>query len=63
MLFKRLDSMQARDHVQLRPGRILVAVYGDNWSASPALVCTAFTQNDPIMQLDMPIVHQSWPRV
>lgn len=31
MLFKRLDSMQARDHVQLRPGRILVAVYGDNW--------------------------------
>ena len=63
MLFKRLDSMQARDHVQLRPGRILVAVYGDNWSASPALVCTAFTQKNPIMQLDMPIVHQSWPRV
>ena len=63
MLFKRLDSMQARDHVQLRPGRILVAVYGDNWSDSPAIVCTASTENDPIMQSDTPVVHQCWPGV
>ena len=30
-LFNRLEGLQARDHVHLRPGRILVAVYGDNW--------------------------------
>lgn len=48
MLFKRLDSMQPREHVQLRPGRILVAVYGDNWSPSPAPVCTASTENPAI---------------
>jgi len=63
MLFKRLDSMQARDHVQLRPGRILVAVYGDNWSASPAVLCTSCTENDPIMQWDMPVAHHTWPGV
>jgi len=63
MLFKRLDSMQARDHVQLRPGRILVAVYGDNWSASPAQFCTASIENDPVLHFDRPIVHQSWPGV
>ncbi len=63
MLFKRLDSMQARDHVQLRPGRILVAVYGDNWSDSLAIVCTASTENDPIMQSDTPVIHQCWPGV
>ena len=38
-LFKRLDSLQARDHVQLRPGRILVAVYGDNWYGPIAQYC------------------------
>ena len=31
ILFKRLDGLQAREHVQLRPGKVLVAVYGDNW--------------------------------
>lgn len=31
MLFNRLEGLQARDHVPVRPGRILVAVYGDNW--------------------------------
>ena len=38
-LFKRLDSLQARDHVPLRPGRILVAVYGDNWYSPIAQYC------------------------
>jgi hypothetical protein len=33
VLFRRLDSMQPREKPvsELRPGRLLVAVYGDNW--------------------------------
>lgn len=32
-LFQRLDTMFPREHVRVRPGKILVAVYNDNWSA------------------------------
>ena len=30
-LFKRLDSLQAREHIDIEPGNTLVAVYGDSW--------------------------------
>ena len=31
-LFRRLESMQPREKpLQLEPGKILLAVYGDNW--------------------------------
>ena len=30
-LFKRLDSLQAREHIDIEPGVTLVAVYGDSW--------------------------------
>ncbi|KAK9863902.1 hypothetical protein WJX84_001552 [Apatococcus fuscideae] len=31
MAFRRLDTLQPRDHVRLQPGQVLVAVVGDNW--------------------------------
>ena len=30
-LFKRLDSLAQRETLMLHPGRLLVAIYGDNW--------------------------------
>lgn len=30
-LFKRLDTLQARNLIDIQPGRTLVAVYGDSW--------------------------------
>lgn len=31
-LFRRLESMQPREKpLQLKPGQLLLAVYGDNW--------------------------------
>ena len=30
-LFKRLESMAEREPLNLRPGTLLLAVYGDNW--------------------------------
>ena len=31
-LFRRLESMQPREKpLHLRPGQLLIAVYGDNW--------------------------------
>ena len=32
-LFRRLDSLSQREPLLLRPGRLLLAVYGDNWCA------------------------------
>ena len=35
-LFRRLESMQPREKpLQLEPGQILLAVYGDNWWVYP----------------------------
>lgn len=35
-LFRRLESMQPREKpLQLEPGQILLAVYGDNWWVQP----------------------------
>ena len=32
LLFRRLDSMAPREKpLELKPGRLLLAVYGDNW--------------------------------
>lgn len=30
-LFRRLDSLTQREPLTLQPGRLLLAVYGDNW--------------------------------
>lgn len=30
-LFKKLENMKQRETVKLRPGKIVIAVYGDNW--------------------------------
>lgn len=30
-LFRRLTNMRPREMLPIKPGRILVAVYGDNW--------------------------------
>lgn len=30
-LFQHLESMQPREAIVVHPGRLLVAVYGDNW--------------------------------
>ena len=36
-LFRRLESMQPREKpLQLEPGQILLAVYGDNWYVHPS---------------------------
>ena len=37
-LFRRLDSMTLREPLHLQPGRLLLAVYGDNWSVKPSKV-------------------------
>lgn len=31
VLFQHLESLQPREQIHVHPGRILVAVYGDNW--------------------------------
>lgn len=35
ILFKRLDSLEPREAVTLKPGTLLIAVYGDNVSGIP----------------------------
>jgi len=29
--FQRLDSLVPREHIDVRPGKLLLAVYNDNW--------------------------------
>ena len=29
--FQRLDSLAPREHIAIRPGKLLFAVYNDNW--------------------------------
>lgn len=36
ILFKRLDTMEPREAVTLKPGTLLIAVYGDNVSRKPS---------------------------
>lgn len=36
VLFRRLEGLRERDTASLTPGRLLIAVYGDNWSVLPA---------------------------
>lgn len=31
LTFQRLDSMSPREHIDVRPGKLLVGVYNDNW--------------------------------
>lgn len=33
-LFRRLDSMAQREPLRVKPGTLLLAVYGDNWLAT-----------------------------
>ncbi len=31
LIFQRLDSLAPREHIDVRPGKLLLAVYNDNW--------------------------------
>ena len=37
-LFRRLDKLKEREVPNIKPGRLLLAVYGDNWYAPHLLV-------------------------
>ena len=42
-LFRRLDNCKERDVLQVEPGNLLIAVYGDNWFQQVCQACRAST--------------------
>lgn len=51
LLFRRLEGAQKRSKLDLKPGPLLVAVYGDNWSGT-FLPCTQCSFAQRIICLD-----------
>lgn len=43
-LFRRLDKLAEREAPNIKPGKLLIAVYGDNWCA-PSIPCCCTRQS------------------